>query len=162
MKEKRKTKPVDCPICGKPFDQRKDGRPVTCSKSCARRMDHVKRGGVATTWKGGVNKHAAGYLKELCKGHPASDRNGYVMQHRLVMERMLGRYLEPCERVHHKNGKRDDNRPENLELWYLPSGARKDPPGQRFVDLIDLGLRNCPEEAKQVVRADLRAAFGIN
>lgn len=125
-------------------------------------MDHVKRGGKATTWKGGVNKHASGYLKELCKGHPAADRNGYVMQHRLVMERSLGRYLEPCERVHHKNGKRDDNRPENLELWYLPSGARKDPPGQRFVDLIDLGLRNCPEEAKQVVRADLRAAFGIN
>lgn len=161
MKEQRKTTQVICQICGNSFDQRKDGRPKTCSKSCARRMDHINRGGIATTWKGGVNKHAAGYLKELAKGNPAADKNGYVMQHRLVMERMLGRHLMPQERVHHKNGKRDDNRPENLELWYLPSQAKKDPAGQRLIDLIDAGLRNCPADVVGVVRADLRAAFGI-
>lgn len=47
------------------------------------------------------------------------------------MEGVLGRYLTPEESVHHKNGARDDNRPENLELW-----GRYQPAGQRVVDLL--------------------------
>ncbi len=55
----------------------------------------------------------------------------YVFEHILVMEEILGRHLLPDESVHHRNGVRDDNRPENLELWTRPQ-----PTGIRVTDAI--------------------------
>lgn len=52
-------------------------------------------------------------------------------EHRQVMEQTLGRPLMPFESVHHRNGRRADNRPENLELWVRPQ-----PAGQRPEDLV--------------------------
>ncbi|HEY8741295.1 MAG TPA: HNH endonuclease [Candidatus Dormibacteraeota bacterium] len=60
-------------------------------------------------------------------GHPRAPSNGgYVFEHTLVMEEMIGRFLLPDETVHHRNGVKADNRAENLELWLSnhPSGIR--------------------------------------
>ncbi|MBI4100270.1 HNH endonuclease [Candidatus Microgenomates bacterium] len=60
------------------------------------------------------------------RAHPFADKSGRVFEHRLILEQKLGRYLLPFESVHHKNGARNDNRIENLELWtkLQPTGAR--------------------------------------
>lgn len=65
---------------------------------------------------GNRSRHALGHIIVRCPEHPAAYGNGYVPEHRLVMERVLGRFLGPGEKVRHRNGHRADNRPENLEL----------------------------------------------
>ena len=63
--------------------------------------------------------------------HPRAGKGNYVFEHIIVMEQILGRYLLPAETVHHRNGIRDDNHPENLELWTRPQ-----PTGIRVSDAV--------------------------
>lgn len=72
-----------------------------------------------------------GYRVVSAIGHPNAQRTGKIKEHRLVMSQMLGRPLLPTENVHHRNGDRLDNRPENLELWVTAQ-----PCGQRIPDLV--------------------------
>lgn len=67
-------------------------------------------------WSGGKKKHSQGYILVYAPDHPCRDRNGFVLEHRLVMERHLGRILDESEVVHHKNGVKSDNRLENLQV----------------------------------------------
>lgn len=60
--------------------------------------------------------HSLGYVLVYDPSNPSSDRSGYVLEHRLIMEQHLGRYLTHDEIVHHLNEDKSDNRIENLEL----------------------------------------------
>lgn len=95
----------------------------------AARLPIEKRQG---NYQGGRHVTAQGYVKVLQRGHHrANPASGYVSEHILVMEKQLGRPLLPTENVHHKNGRRDDNRPSNLELW-----TKAQPAGQRVEDML--------------------------
>jgi len=74
----------------------------------------AKRKGRKPSWKGGKTK-SNGYVLIFMPEHPFS-QNGYVKEHRLVMEAHLSRTLLPTEVVHHINGIKDDNRIENLVI----------------------------------------------
>lgn len=75
-----------------------------------------------------------GYVTEKDPTHPNADKRGWVKQHIKVMSEHLNRRIrtELGENVHHKNGVRDDNRIENLELW-----LKGQPSGQRVADLVN-------------------------
>lgn len=123
-----------CPECGKSFEQAPSRHPrykaKHCSRECGIKAGNKKRGRpgeLNCRWKGGIKHHKAGY-----KLRYVDPERKMVLEHRLVMEQVLGRPLERYEEVHHKNGVRDDNRPENLELW-----VKRQPGGQRVKDLIE-------------------------
>lgn len=114
-----------CPTCQQDFTPQERGvrgaEQRFCSVACARwqkRGSRPKSSG--PTWY----LAKSGYVSARIHGRTA-------LQHRIVMEAMLGRALEPFENVHHKNGVRHDNRPDNLELWVRPQ-----PAGQRPEDLV--------------------------
>ena len=65
-------------------------------------------------WKGG-RKKVNGYIW-LFKPNYSNSKDGYIREHRYIMEQYLGRRLNSWELVHHKNGIKDDNRLNNLDI----------------------------------------------
>lgn len=67
-------------------------------------------------YKGGkINRDGYVYIKNW--EHPNCSKQGYVAEHRLVMEKIIGRILEKSETVHHIDGDHANNNPENLQLF---------------------------------------------
>jgi hypothetical protein len=87
--------------------------PRFCSVAC---QHQAYKGSGNPKWRGGKIPQVSGYIYAYAPDHPHATQDGYVMEHRLVIEAAIGRYLTPDEQVHHRNHVRDDNRLENLEL----------------------------------------------
>jgi hypothetical protein len=96
------------------------GKGKTLSLEHRRKLSEAaagRAGPAASAWKGGRRIDARGYIQLTLRGHPMADPKGRVPEHRLVVAERIGRWLLPTERVHHANGVKTDNRPENLWLF---------------------------------------------
>lgn len=76
-------------------------------------------------------KSQGDYIMIYAPDHPLASR-GYVMEHRLVMESSIGRFLYAHECVHHKNGNKRDNRLRNLQLMTIGEHTRHHTLGKKF------------------------------
>lgn len=102
------------------------------SKERKKKMSSRWMGKNNPRWKGGRIKFK-GYIKITNKNHPNCNNQGYVQEHRLVMEKHLGRYLTKEEVVHHINEIKDDNRIENLQLMTQGEHVRLHAKLRRFL-----------------------------
>jgi hypothetical protein len=127
-----------------------DGRLCACGVRAVSGVDLCREHYIAdVTRRIGLGERPA--LSGLRRASVTENRNGQgyvqfkvvdvtILEHRAVMERVIGRPLRPFETAHHKNGIRHDNRPSNLELWTRPQ-----PAGQRPEDLVDWVLEFYPD-----------------
>ena len=101
-----------CPVYGRKMsaETRKKMEPIWEKSANDRRL--------------GRKLHRLGYVLVYSPGHHEADRGGYVLEHRLLMEKHLGRELTEDEIVHHKNGIKTDNRVENLMILSRAEHAR--------------------------------------
>lgn len=98
------------------FRRHSDTRSENVKASIQKAFPDGRSGENHPNWKGGRYKLKSGYVRVYAPDHPHRSPQNTVFEHRLVMEKHLGRYLDPKEVVHHQNGIKDDNRIENLEL----------------------------------------------
>ena len=122
-----------CKDCGKQRwvalrSIKRDGKPEharchACSLVDPERISKLReasKGSNSAAWKGGRFKTGSGYIQVKLEPddffYTMAKKSGYVLEHRLMVAKRLGRCLQPWEIVHHKDGIRDHNNDENLIL----------------------------------------------
>lgn len=128
-----------CKECRKAYSERNYSRGLKCQSCGVRVVNRSKHLRCMKCWgldrrgqkkSRTINFHGYALLTGYWD-HPNANNRGQVLEHVKVMSDTLGRGLTQGENVHHINGIRDDNRPENLELWTVSQ-----PPGQRVSDRL--------------------------
>lgn len=149
-----------CKTCKKKIDCRTALYGSGLCSSCSRKGKHKKfskkakqniREAIQNKWNSIYNKglqgrfNNKGYYYIKVPSHPYARKDKYVAEHRLVMEKSLGRYLKLEEIVHHINGIRNDNRIENLALV-----TRKTHEIGTFLKLIQKRVRYLENKIKRL------------
>jgi HNH endonuclease len=133
---------TECAYCHGPIRPNAHPRVRFCSRRCSN-SSNERDHNVAWAVDGEVRDASCGYKRIKINGK-------WVLEHHYVMQTLLNRTLEPHERVHHKNGNRADNSPENLELWKV---KKKDPAGVRASDYHCPGCRCFEHQSAKPVGA---------
>ena len=119
------------------------------AKLCFKCLLRNRRGDKHPSWKGGRNREGFGYISVQVlpgdKYYEMTKKNGYVMEHRLVMAHHLNRPLDKQEIVHHLNGIRNDNRRENLALV-----DRRTHPHRTMVQLQQVRITELERQLKEL------------
>lgn len=103
-------------------------------------------------WNGGRTIDEDGYVLVKSPDHPNRTKAGYVREHRLVMEKILGRFLLASEVVHHKDGNKANNDPGNLQVFSENAEHLRHELTGRTPKYSQDGLRRMRENAQRVNR----------
>lgn len=119
-----------CPECGQPRARATPPRyPEQVCRACKGKAHSAKMTGNSNpAWKGGRWIDPDGYVRTLAHGHHRADHKGYVYEHILVAEAAYGNPITEEYHVHHVNGVKHDNRPENLEVLLASDHHRQHDP----------------------------------